>query len=187
MTARQWVIRRYLSPGGGGQTARERKLRLHPSHLRFGLAVLFLALAFLGRSFELSPTSAVHAAPLAELVLYDDAFQNGYSTSSWESPQPDPSYAANVFEGSFALRKNLFCGRFSLVQDGLKWLAQDRAEGALRIGCVHSDRWLQLDRPKHVEKRYSLRILRDRHSPGRSRLRGDEPRPVQGSENAPNH
>ena len=107
MTARQKVVGRYLNPGGCGQTARERNLRLRPSHLRFGLTFLFVALVFLGRSFEPSPTAAVHAAPLAELVLYDDAFQNGYSTSSWNAPQPDPSYTANVFQGSFALQKNL--------------------------------------------------------------------------------
>ena len=68
MTARQKVVGRYLNPGGCGQTARERNLRLRPSHLRFGLTFLFVALVFLGRSFEPSPTAAVSANVRADIV-----------------------------------------------------------------------------------------------------------------------
>ncbi|MBI2931264.1 MAG: Ig-like domain-containing protein [Planctomycetes bacterium] len=46
--------------------------------------------------------------PLAELVLYDDAFQNGFGANSWNTPPPNPLYAASVYAGTHSLQKNLF-------------------------------------------------------------------------------
>ncbi len=76
---------------------------------RLGLALIILSLIFASQTFHRSDGGTVHAdAPLAELVLYDDALQNGFSTSSWNTPAPNTSYTGQVFQGSFSLQKNLF-------------------------------------------------------------------------------
>ena len=88
-------------------TLRKADLNLSVSHLKLASLILLVALVFVGRALNASPVPLAHAA-LAEIVIYDDAFQNGYSASDWAiTPPANPAYSGDAFAGAFSLQKNL--------------------------------------------------------------------------------